>query len=186
MTFDVAAYWETRYAKGLDSGAGSRGEWAQLKADYVNDLIARERVTSVIDWGCGDGAQAVLLTNRAAYTGVDVSDTALRLARRRRSHGAFRRPEEAVGLRADMALSMDVIYHLPDEDPFLDYLTQVFTSANRLVCVHCTDEERRTAAPHWRGREWTSVVRALWPWWKLVEETPTGLGHSFRVFRLSP
>ena len=70
--FSSAAYWQRRYAKGGNSGSGSYGRLARYKAGYINDLALREGISSVIEFGSGDGNQASLFTFEE-YTGVDVS-----------------------------------------------------------------------------------------------------------------
>src|SRR5690348_2935489 len=70
-------YWESRYAKGGTSGAGSYGAEAQWKADVVNSWVAGHNITSVIDWGCGDGNQ-LTLARYPKYLGIDRSHNAIR------------------------------------------------------------------------------------------------------------
>lgn len=67
-----ANYWDKRYRFGGNSGAGSRGEPARYKAEVVNSLIVRLEVTSIIEFGCGDGHQLGKFAI-PSYIGVDVS-----------------------------------------------------------------------------------------------------------------
>ena len=53
-------YWEDRYRTGHDSGAGSSGRLAAFKAEFLNGLVADHNVSSVIEFGCGDGRQLAL------------------------------------------------------------------------------------------------------------------------------
>ncbi|MEM6772492.1 MAG: hypothetical protein AAF597_18085, partial [Bacteroidota bacterium] len=71
-----AAYWEARYRKGGNSGAGSYGELARYKAEVINAFIEEHGIESVIEFGCGDGHQLGLL-KMTNYLGVDVSTTAV-------------------------------------------------------------------------------------------------------------
>ena len=48
-------YWETRYASGRNSGVGSYGGFAEFKAETINSFVSSCNVTSVIEFGCGDG-----------------------------------------------------------------------------------------------------------------------------------
>lgn len=72
-------YWERRYAAGHNSGAGSYGALAEFKADVINRFVARNSVQTVIEFGCGDGAQLELADYRH-YVGYDVSETVLTFA----------------------------------------------------------------------------------------------------------
>src|SRR5690349_24554192 len=51
------SYWEERYRQGGNSGVGSYGQLARFKAQTINRFVAEQAVTSVVEFGCGDGAQ---------------------------------------------------------------------------------------------------------------------------------
>ena len=76
------AYWEQRYKVGYTSGDGSYGRLAEFKAEYLNAFVERHGVTSVLEFGCGDGAQ-LQLARYPQYTGLDVSPTVIRACIRR-------------------------------------------------------------------------------------------------------
>jgi SAM-dependent methyltransferase len=160
----LVAYWEARYAAAGTSGAGSAGDAAKAKAAYVNDLIHAEQVESVVDWGCGDGQQLDLL-DLPAYLGVDISPSAIGKCLARHPGRAFLvwpgdQPEVAV--RADLAMSLDVIFHLVDDDDFAAYWGRLFASAARLVLVHGTDFDGTSAARHVRHRRHTHLAPDGW------------------------
>src|SRR5687768_6622655 len=48
-------YWDDRYLIGGNSGAGSYDRLAQFKADVLNKFAYDRDVSSVIEFGCGDG-----------------------------------------------------------------------------------------------------------------------------------
>ncbi|GAJ08100.1 unnamed protein product, partial [marine sediment metagenome] len=50
-------YWESRYAGGGTSGAGSYGKPAEFKAQVLNSFVKDNGISSVIEFGCGDGNQ---------------------------------------------------------------------------------------------------------------------------------
>ena len=77
---NTAAYWETRYASGKNSGSGSYGRLAVFKAEIINDFCKKHNINTVIEWGCGDGNQLSLM-NYPLYTGLDVSCTVIELCR---------------------------------------------------------------------------------------------------------
>src|SRR5690606_4241845 len=80
--FVSADYWEQRYARGGNSGAGSYGKLAEFKAEVLNAFVRERQIRSVIDFGCGDGAQ-LALAEYPSYVGLDVSPTALHICRTR-------------------------------------------------------------------------------------------------------
>src|SRR5438270_10704846 len=55
-----SSYWNRRYVAGGTSGAGSYGRLARFKADVLNAFVAESGIASVIEFGCGDGAQLAL------------------------------------------------------------------------------------------------------------------------------
>lgn len=160
----LAAYWEARYASGGGSGAGSAGEISERKAAYVNELIRREQIASVVDWGCGDGRQLDLLHLPPAYLGVDISPTAVaRCLRRHPDRAVLVWPggQPQVAVHAELALSLDVVFHLVDDADFASYWDRLFSSADRLVCMHGTDFDGN-GARHVRHRRTSHLAPDGW------------------------
>ena len=114
-----SAYWEQRYARGGNSGAGSYNQLAEFKAEVLNRFVVEHDVTSVIEFGSGDGEQ-LKLARYPSYIGVDVSPTILDAARSMFSDRAdvtfVHSSEVTPAMTAELSLSLDVIYHLV-EDP---------------------------------------------------------------------
>jgi len=46
-------YWIKRYANGGNSGVGSNSRLQDYKADYINDFIKKNSITTVLDMGDG-------------------------------------------------------------------------------------------------------------------------------------
>lgn len=182
--FDPGAYWDRRYADGRDSGAGSRGETGRSKAAYVNHVIkaAAADVRSVIDWGCGDGQVLAHITSAIDYVGVDVSPTIIERVSREHPGRRFYL-EDAPGVMADLALSMDVLFHFPDDGAYLAYLDRLFGSARRLVLIYSTDYDGGQTARHVRWRHWTPDVADRFPDWRLVEHHPDPSSPGFYLYR---
>lgn len=177
----LTAYWEARYATGGDSGGGSTGETAERKAAYVNELIRREGVTSVVDWGCGDGQQLARL-DVANYLGVDISPSAVVQSLRRHPGRAFLvwpGDEPAVNIEADLALSLDVVFHLVDDADFAAYWARLFASARRLVCVYATDVDQQ-GARHVRHRRHSHLAP---DGWKLADKAHDPAVAGFYLWR---
>ena len=166
MTSNVIDYWQTRYVAGVrGSGEGSRGKAAQRKAEFVNGLIAAHGVKTVIDWGCGDGIVAALISaNR--YVGLDVSPAAITLCRERvhlpgrtwLTYDGMVAPQLPA---AGLALSLDVIFHLTDDALYRRHLELLFDSAP-LVCIHSSNHDVADEPPHMRSREFVPGVPRGW------------------------
>jgi hypothetical protein len=69
---------------------------------------------------------------------------------------------------ADLALSLDVLYHLTEDRVFETYLTHLFAAGRRLVVIYSTNEEMGGTAPHVRHRYFTSWIEANCPGWALT------------------
>ncbi len=173
-----SSYWEQRYAAGGDSGVGSSGRLARYKAAVVNDLCRKWEVDSVIEWGCGDGKQLDFL-KLPKYVGLDVSGNAIDrcLQRHEADHGKsffyydpHRFVDHAGLFRADVALSLDVIYHLVEDVVFDGYMDRLFVSARKYVIIYSSNsDDLRRGAPHVRDRQFTHWVEQNRPDWELFE-----------------
>jgi len=170
-----AAHWEARYAGGGHSGVGSRGRCAEFKAEVLNALVAEAGVQSVVEFGCGDGAQ-LALAEYPAYLGLDVSATALELCRARFAGDATRRfalLADYAGQQADLALSLDVVYHLVEDDAFEAHLRAVFAAATRYVVIYSSDFDDHHGTPaHIRHRHFTWWVARHIGGWRLEQQVP--------------
>jgi SAM-dependent methyltransferase len=170
--FSSAAYWEARYRQGGNSGAGSYGRLARFKAEVINALVAEERIGSVLDLGCGDGHLLSLL-NLPAYTGVDVSAAALaRCAERFPQHRFVPFSALAREPAAELAMSIDVVFHLVEDSAFVRYMTALFAHATRFVLVYASNVEMAWPSPHVRHRRFTDHVAATQAAWRLVWHLP--------------
>ncbi len=174
------AYWERRYRAGGSSGVGSYGELAAFKAEVLRGLIHEHGIQSIIEFGCGDGAQLALF-DCPAYLGLDVSSTVLDRCRVRFAGDATKRfclytpqfPRDLSGsAQAELALSLDVLYHLVEDDVFARHLRDLFGAARRLVVIFSSDFEREEPVPHVRHRAFTAWVAANIPGWTLRRRIP--------------
>lgn len=173
----TARYWEERYRRNGSSGMGSYGPFARMKADFINDYINRHGVQSVVDFGAGDGNQLRLL-KIPRYVGLDVSETAITRLQSQFSTDQTKRFVQCngvpvggdVSLHADLGLSMDVIYHLIEDDVYERYIRDLFRCAQRHVIIYSSDREQpRHISRHVRHRNFTAFVQNHLPGWKLAE-----------------
>jgi SAM-dependent methyltransferase len=172
-----AQYWERRYSQSGTSGEGSYGDFAYVKAELINVFVRDHDIRSVIEFGCGDGNQ-LSLAKYPHYLGLDVSPAAIRLCKHRFSADATKSfflyngecfVDRACLFTADLALSLDVVYHLVEDGVFETYMAHLFEASQRYVIVYATNEAKRTA-PHVRHRCFTPWVDAKLPQWQLMQE----------------
>jgi SAM-dependent methyltransferase len=171
-----AAYWERRYAAGGDSGVGSYGAFARFKADFLNRFVADNQVRSVIEFGCGDGHQLGLATY-PAYIGFDVSDTAIAHCRQRYRSDlskSFHLLGEYHGQEADLTLSLDVIYHLVEDEVFEQHMRLLFGASGRHVIVYSSDSHDNDGyeGTHIRHRQFSHWIEVQQQAWRLTETVP--------------
>lgn len=193
IEYTPAGYWERRYRDGRTSGAGSEGDEGAYKAAYVSDFIAEHAVKTIVDWGCGDGQvlTQIELPADAQYIGVDISPL---MVARMRSDQAFPGPRylfhtidsfsTGTRTRLELALSMDVLFHFPDDQDYGEYLMRLFQSAEKYVIIYSTDYAGGRTARHVFRREFTPDIAEQFPDWELtIAETPLREGlASFFVY----
>ncbi|WP_319763626.1 methyltransferase domain-containing protein [Maridesulfovibrio sp.] len=172
-------YWEERYHSGGTSGAGSYGDAAIYKAEILNNFVKENKINSVIEFGCGDGNQ-LKLAEYPSYTGFDVSDTAVTLCKQTFNDDktkSFKKVEQYSGEKADLCLSLDVIYHLIEDEIFNNYMDKLFASASKYVIIYSsnTDNQQDLQANHVKHRKFSDWVEANRSDWVLKEHTPNPL-----------
>jgi hypothetical protein len=179
-----ACYWLDRYASGGNSGLGSYGELAEFKAGILNGFVREHGIRTVIEYGCGDGNQ-LKLAHYPSYTGFDISPAAIARCRELFAGDqskTFLLMSEYDGRRAQMALSLDVVYHLVEEDVFGEYMCRLFDFADEFVVVYSsdTDENQEGQVAHIRHRKFTAWVARAKPEWRLrrriANRYPAGSG----------
>jgi len=169
-------YWEERYAASGDSGDGSMGRLAAFKASVVNSFVADNGVLSVIEFGCGDGLQ-LALADYPSYIGLDVSPTAIKLCKDRFINDSTKSfflydtecfVDHAGVFRADLALSIDVLFHVTEDEVFDSYMAKLFASSERYVVVYSSNFDEQQDF-HVKHREFTRWVDSHAADWELVQ-----------------
>jgi SAM-dependent methyltransferase len=174
QSFDTSGdYWQQRYVRGETSGSGSYGRLAAFKASVLNGFVTERSVRTVIELGCGDGAQ-LAIAGYPSYLGVDVSPAAVAVCRKKFAGDvskSFITLEEFRRARptAELALSLDVIYHLVEDAIFDGHMRDLFGAATRFVAIYSSNSERIVdPAPHVRHREFTRWIAQHAPDWRLI------------------
>jgi SAM-dependent methyltransferase len=169
-------YWERRYSHGGNSGAGSYDKFMTFKAQVINDFVANNGVNSVIEFGCGDGNQ-LEVAEYPRYLGLDVSETAIRNCRERFADDvskSFELLDDYVGDTADLCISLDVLYHLIEDDIYDAHMRALFGNATRFVIIYSCDldEVDFSVASHVKPRKFTRWIEANAPEWSLLKHVP--------------
>lgn len=172
---DSTSYWRKRYKSGGTSGAGSYNRLAEFKAAVINEFVAREKIGSVIELGCGDGNQ-VTYFQVPSYTGFDVSNTAVKNCSEKFKNDkskSFFHISKLSGHKADLSLSLDVIYHLIEDDIFHKYMQQLFAAADRYVIIYsCNTDVPYDGALHVKPRVFTDWIEKNQAEFQLIKRIP--------------
>ncbi len=172
-------YWEKRYSLGGNSGKGSYGKNAEFKSGILNNFVRQNNINSVTEYGCGDGNQ-LTYAEYPHYTGLDISEQAVKLSSALFLKDPSKKffiydPSDLEANRqkfsADLVISLDVIYHLVEDEVYRTYLTNVFNSSRKFVAIYSSNEDvyGMLHSRHVRHRKFTSDIEEWFPAWELKE-----------------
>lgn len=169
-------YWVDRYNFGGNSGSGSYGKLMLFKANIINDFVMQQGIKSVIEYGCGDGNQ-IKEARYSFYIGFDVSNKALELCKEKcfgDNTKTFKLMKDYNGETSQLTLSLDVIYHLVEDNIYEDYMRRLFVSAENFVIIYSSNNIDNTEwqTPHIKHRKFTEWVQQNEPHWKLISNIP--------------
>lgn len=163
-----SSYWEKRYREGGNSGAGSFGDKAIYKAAFINSFIDEHNIYSVVELGCGDGNQLKMLDVKR-YVGLDVSATVINQCKKIFSEDGTKDffvldssdAELDLKYSAELALSLDVIYHLVENNIYHSYMQQLFNLAHKWVIIYAwnTNDKQKFHVRHRRFSDWVGENR---------------------------
>jgi len=171
-------YWESRYKSGGNSGNGSFGELAKFKAETINEFVANNAVSDIIEFGCGDGNQ-LELAKYPKYLGLDVSKSAIKSCTERFRNDFTKSfllydPNyfEGMGdyLKSDLTMSLDVIYHLVEDSIFEKYIHDLFLSSKKYVIIYSSNKNPEISLPHVKHRVFTDYVEKKYPDFKIIKK----------------
>ena len=179
---DSGNYWENRYQEGGNSGSGSYGKYKEFKREILNNFVKTHNVDTVIEFGCGDGNQ-LIGAEYPNYLGVDVSQKAVEMCTdlfKDDDTKQFKTADDVGNERADLALSLDVIYHLVEDSVFESYMKQLFESAKQYVIIYSSNETDayNSRSRHVRHRNFTDWVGSNIQDWQLVQKVPNRFPFS--------
>jgi hypothetical protein len=154
-------------------------------------MMMEQEIDTVIELGCGDGNQ-LKYASYPKYLGLDVSPTAVRgcielfVQDQSKSFMLYNSDlfvDHGSWLRADVTLSLDVIFHLVEDRIFDQYLDRLFLMAERQVIIFSTNRDDLPSSPQERHRRFTDWVTANRPDWDLVEHIGPDGGMVQEFFR---
>ncbi len=175
-TLDVGSveYWENRYAAGGNSGAGSYNRLAAFKAKVINQFIEEKKVKSFIEFGCGDGSQLAMIKYES-YIGFDVSRATIGNCARKFEHDSSKSfylydPSAFIDqhrlFTMDVSLSLDVVYHIVEDQIFDNYMHHLFNAARQYVIVYSSNFNAPQQV-HVKHRKFTDFIDKHYPNWTL-------------------
>ncbi|MBA7563954.1 hypothetical protein ES708_05616 [subsurface metagenome] len=187
-------YWNRRYATGGNSGSGSYGKLAEFKAEIINEFIRENKIIKVIELGCGDGNQLSLFKIHK-YMGIDIAKIAIEICRERFKGDKTKSfflydPYSFKGKNnAELVLSLDVIYHLIEDDIFELYMRHLFLISNKFVIIYSSNSNDGSifSSPHCKNRRFSEWIKINIPEWELIREIknryPNESNSNFYIYK---
>jgi cyclopropane fatty-acyl-phospholipid synthase-like methyltransferase len=174
-----AKYWDERYKEGDNSGSGSYDHLAEHKADVINDFVAKHKLTTVMEFGCGDGNQ-LKIAKYPVYIGLDISPTAVKMCYKQFKadqtksfyvYDSMAFFDNARLFKADLTMSLDVLYHLVEKEIFENYLRHLFAASDQYVIIYASDynQAEEPVHQHENRRNFSEFVKNNISDWKLKE-----------------
>ena len=160
-SFNSSDYWENRYTENGNSGPGSYGDLADFKAKVLNDFVELNNIEKVIELGCGDGNQ-LSKSDYPSYIGLDISNKAINHCRKifgrdnTKTFYNYSQSNQTV-FKGDLLLSLDVIFHLVEEEVFVDYMNKLFDFSTRYVIIYSSNFDEHITS-HVLCRKFTDWV----------------------------
>ncbi len=188
-----ASYWEMRYQKNGNSGSGSYGENAEYKATFINNFVSKNNIQKIIEFGCGDGNQLGHF-RLPFYLGLDVAVTAIEKCKllfkedNTKSFFLYNQKDLPASLKlfcADLVLSLDVIFHLVEDEVFETYMFHLFKSSAKYVILYGWDIDGEIKF-HVRHRCFTKWIQNNIPEFRIIERIscePTDNFCDFFIYK---
>lgn len=150
----------------------------------INSFVEEEHITSIVEFGCGDGHQLSLMSY-PTYIGFDVSATAVKICKEKfkkdptKSFELFQphsfSPHDFV---SDVSLSLDVIYHLVEDEAFNQHMQSLFDTSRRFVIIYSDNQECWSSDIHVRHRRFSDWIVTNRPQWSLFRHVPNAFPYE--------
>ena len=177
-------YWEDRYQNGGNSGYGSYGVLSEFKANFVNRFLYQNKIKSIIEFGCGDSNQLKLI-NYPEYIGIDVSYKSIELCKqnfRNDNTKRFYHLSETPDVICDLAISMEVIFHLIEDDNFNNHMNYLFSHSSKFVIIYSSNVNKKQSflQPHIKHRRFSDWINLYCKNWELLSTTMNPFTKKFK------
>lgn len=143
-SFNNQIFWDYRYYKnpGLGSGLGSRGEVLNYKKRVLEKALSGFENSKILDVGCGD-IETVRDFNFSNYTGVDVSDEAIAIAKSKKPNWNFKVGQlRQLDLEPfDVVICLDVLIHQQTEQEFLELIDCLLALCSDRLIIGAYNEQ---------------------------------------------
>lgn len=168
------SYWNDRYKSGGTSGAGSYNRLAEFKAEILNKFVETNDIRTVVEWGCGDGNQ-LLYANYPNYIGFDVSPEAIDICKQKFQKDNTKQficsisNDFKTDIKGDLSISLDVIYHLIEDEIYYQYMENLFNSSSKYVCIYSCNDNLPNPCAHIKHRLFTDFIHKNLPQWHQIQ-----------------
>lgn len=173
-------YWENRYRSGGNSGAGSYNEKAEYKAKILNHIIKDYNISNIVEFGCGDGNNLGYY-NIENYTGFDISETAIKIciSKYKKDNSKsfiWYNPTffKSGGLKAELTISFEVIFHLIEDEVFFKYMNDLFRTSSKYVLICSSNNDEKDPGIHVKHRKFTNFVPSEFSLIKIIKTPQEG------------
>jgi 2-polyprenyl-3-methyl-5-hydroxy-6-metoxy-1,4-benzoquinol methylase len=133
-----SVFWDLRYRiqPELGSGVGSRGEHLVAKRNWLGYALGTFFHKTVVDVGCGD-LEVMRTQPIKRYTGLDVSQEALALAKAKRPDWCFMHITggPSAFVEGDVVICLDVLIHQTKASEFDELMRRLVNAARQRLIV---------------------------------------------------
>lgn len=178
LNINSGEFWDNIYKNNGNSGTGSYNRLAEFKADVVNDFLMENNIETTIEFGCGDGNQLSLIKYNY-YVGVDVSPYIIDKNRKiyenndkRKFYCTLNEKHNYINEKFDLSISLDVIFHLLEDEIFFNYMDDLFRTSSKYVIIYSSNHEEYTRWPEYRHRNFMGYIQKNMEGWKLINFIP--------------
>lgn len=160
MGFDSKNYWENRYKNSGTSGLGSYGDDSIFKTEYINALIYEKNIKTINDLGCGDGNQISMFTGFNSYVGFDVSKTTVqKCITKFNDNKKYNFVYDVADMKiSELTLSLDVTYHIIEDEYFIEHIQNLFKYSNCYVLIYSVNGNIESSAQHIKHRNFVEWI----------------------------
>lgn len=129
-------YWTNRYQKKLGSGKGSIGKVGKYKHEILKKYLRDYENFSFLDFGNGDLSfwKGNPPTN---YVGIDIAENIQEINRKKVDRTFITTDlSEELGLKADVVICFDVLFHILEEVDYVNILINLSESSEKYIFIY--------------------------------------------------